>query len=85
MVCPTEPNSSVSLNLMKLKRSLCGSHRWDRVASVPFEQDMVRDIRRVQCHQKRPVCRFYVLKEIPRSIKVHCDIYVHILSSQINC
>lgn len=62
LVCSAEPNSSVSLNVMKLKRSLCSSHGWDRVASVPFEQDMVRDMRRVQCHQKRPVRRFYVLK-----------------------
>uniref|UniRef100_A0A0A9G8N2 Uncharacterized protein n=1 Tax=Arundo donax TaxID=35708 RepID=A0A0A9G8N2_ARUDO len=64
LVCPAEPNSSVPLDVMKLKRSRCSSHRWDWVASVPFEQDMARDMRRVQCHQKRPACRFYVLKQI---------------------
>lgn len=74
MVCPAEPNSSVSLNVVKLKRSLCGSHRWNRVASVPFKQYVVWDMRRIQRHQKRPACRFYVLENIP--IRIYYSKYI---------
>ena len=64
LICPAEPYSSVSLDLLKLQRCLCSSDRWNRMASVPFEQDMIWDMRWIQCHEEWLAGRFDIL-EVP--------------------
>jgi hypothetical protein len=71
LVGPTEPYSSVSLDLLKLQGGLGSSNRWNRMACVPFEQDMIWDMRWIQCHQERPAGRFDVLF----FSKKRCDIH----------
>jgi hypothetical protein len=54
LIRPTEPYSSLSLDLIKLKISLRRSHRRNRKACRPFKQYVIRNTRGVECHEERP-------------------------------
>jgi hypothetical protein len=54
LICPTEPYSSLSLDLIKLKISLSRSHRRNRKAYRPFKKDVIRNTRGIECHEERP-------------------------------
>ena len=54
LICPTEPYSSLSLDLIKLKISLRRSHGRNRKACTPFKQYVIRNTRGIECHQERP-------------------------------
>jgi hypothetical protein len=61
LICPAEPYSSLSLDLIKLKISLRSSHRWNRKVCMTFKQYVIRNTRGIECHQERPH-RFNFLK-----------------------